>query len=300
MAPPRHRRTGQSRRAQYGRFFGYVAAVVGVIISLLLLLLAVLDPRGFSAVKSTALDATTPISSAGRAVLRGITDFGQSIGDYFEAGRQNGELRDQLHAAEAKLTQAQAASLENQRLRQLLQLRDATADEVATGRIVSSSWDSARRYAILSVGSSEGVAYNMPVRAPEGLIGRVVEVGNWGARVLLIVDGASTVPVRSVRDGTPALAVGTGEGELRLQTIEVGVSPFKPGDMLVTSGVGGIYPPDIPVAQVVRIESEVAYARPLASPARIDYAIVQPLFQPAALPQSQGGTAPPAGAGPPR
>jgi len=298
MAPPRHRRTGQSRRAQYGRFFGYVVAVGGVLFGLLLLLLSVIDPRGFAAIKGAALDATTPISSAGRAVLRNVTDFGQSIGDYFEAGRQNGELRDQLREAEARLTQAQAASLDNQRLRGLLQLREATADEIATGRIVSSSWDSPRRHAILSVGSDQGVGFNMPVRGPEGLIGRVIEVGRWGARVLLIVDGASTVPVRSVRNGTPALAVGSGEGELRLQTIELGVSPFQRGDMLVTSGVGGIYPPDVPVAEVVRMEGEVAIARPLASPARADYAIVQPLFQPAAVPQSQGGTAPAAGAGP--
>lgn len=298
MAAPRHRRTGQSRRAQYGRFFGYVIAVGGVIIALLLLLLAVIDPRGFSAIKGAAIDATAPISRAGRAVLSGITDFAGGIGDYFEAGRQNGELRDQLREAEARLAQAQAAQYDNQRLRQLLQLRQATADEVATGRIVSSSWDSARRFAVLSVGSSHGVGRNMPVRAPEGLIGRVFETGNWGARVLLIVDSGSTVPVRSARDGTPALAVGTGDRELRLQTLEVGVNPFRPGDVLVTSGVGGIYPPDIPVAQVVRIEGEEAIARPLASPARIDYAIVQPLYQPAAVPQREGGTAPENGSEP--
>lgn len=291
MPPPRNRRTGQSRRAQYGRFFGYVLAVGGIVVALLLLVLSYIDPRGFSAIKGAALDATAPVSAAGRAVLREVTDFGQSIGDYFEAGRQNGELRDQLREAEAKLAEAQAAQFDNGRLRGLLQLREATSDEVATGRIVSSSWDSARRFAILSVGSDAGVAYNMPVRGAEGLIGRVMEAGRWGARVMLIVDGASTVPVRSVRDGTPAFAVGTGEGELRLNTVELGVSPFRAGDLLVTSGVGGIFPPNIPVAEVVRIDGETAFARPLASPARIDYAIVQPLYQPAAVPRNQGGTA---------
>jgi len=297
MAASRARRTGQSRRAQYGRFFGYVVAIGGVVIALLLLLLSVIDPRGFSAVKGAALDATTPLSSAGRGVMRGVTDFGQSIGEYFEAGRKNGELRDQLHKAEARLAQAQAASLENERLRQLLQLRAAVPDEVAVGRVVSSSWDSARRYAVLDVGSGDGVAYNMPVRAPEGLLGRVLETGRWGARVLLIVDAGSTVPVRSVRDGTPAFAVGTGQSELRITTVELGVNPFKRGDVLVTSGVGGIFPPNIPVAEIIRIEGETAFARPLASPARADYAIVHPIYQPAALPPSEGGTAPASGAG---
>ena len=292
MAPPRRRRTGQSRRAQYGRFATYVVAVGGVVISLFLLALSVLDPRAFQAVRNLAIDVTAPISRAGSFVVSEVTSFSQSVGDYFEAGRQNGELRDRVRELEGQLTQAQAAQLENDRLRALLQLRDTTADEVAIGRLVNSSWDSARRYAILSAGSEQGVAYNMPVRAPEGLVGRVVTVGNWGARVLMIIDGASTVPVRSARDGTPALAVGTGDSELRVELIEVGTNPFRPGDMIVTSGVGGIYPPDIPVAEIVRIEGDFAIARPLAAPSRGDYAIVQPLYQPAAVPPSEGGSAP--------
>lgn len=292
MAPPRRRRTGQSRRAQYGRFVTYVVAVGGVIIALFLLVLSILDPRAFQAVRNLALDVTAPISRAGSFVVSEVTSFSQSVGDYFEAGRQNGELRDQVRELEGRLTQAQAAQLENDRLRALLQLRDTTADEVAIGRLVNSSWDSARRYAILSAGSDQGVAYNMPVRAPEGLVGRVIAVGQWGARVLMIIDGASTVPVRSARDGTPALAVGTGDSELRVELIEVGTNPFRPGDMIVTSGVGGIFPPDIPVAEIVRIEGDFAIARPLAAPSRVDYAIVQPLYQPAAVPPAEGGTAP--------
>jgi rod shape-determining protein MreC len=291
VAQPRHRRTGQSRRAQYGRFFGYVTAVAGVLVALMLLVIAMIDPRGFQAIKSAALDATAPISEAGRAVLQNITDFGQSIGDYFEAGRQNGELRDELRETQARLIQAEAAQLDNQRLRQLLQLRNETADEVATGRIVTSSWDSVRRFAILSVGRDQGVLPGMPVRAAEGLVGRVLEAGHWGARVLMIVDPGSNVPVRGVREGTPAIAVGRGDGLIELRTLEVGVTPFRPGDMVVTSGVGGIFPPDIPVAQVVRIENDLAVARPLASPSRIDYAIVQPIYQPAAVSPREGGTA---------
>lgn len=293
MAPPRNRRLGASRKAQYSLFLGYVVALGGVAFASLLLLVSVIDPRGFSAIKGGAIDATAPISSGGRGVLRGITDFGQSIGDYFRAGHQNGQLRDQLRQSEARLIQAQAAQLENQQLRQMLQLRDSVNDEIAIGRIVSSSFDSPRRLGTLSVGSTSGVRVGQPVRAAEGLIGRVLETGRWGSRVLMIVDGASTVPVRLVRDGTPALAVGRGDGLIELRTLEVGVVPFRRGDMLVTSGVGGIYQPNVPVAQVVGIEGEAAIARPLAQPARIDYAIVQPIYQPAAVSPQEGGTAPP-------
>ncbi|MFN3725810.1 MAG: rod shape-determining protein MreC [Allosphingosinicella sp.] len=294
MAPPRNRRPGSSRRAQYGLFFGYVVAVGGVLFALLLLLVSIIDPRGFAAIKGAAMDVTTPISSGGRSVLRGITDFGTGIGDYFRAGSQNAELRERLQAAEAQAVQAEAQRLDNQRLRQMLQLREAATDEIAIGRIVSSSFDSPRRFAILSVGGSSGVRVGQPVRAPEGLIGRVLLAGRNSAQVLLIVDPNSTVPVRLVRDGTPAMAVGRGDGTLELRTLEVGVNPFRRGDMLATSGVGGIYPPGIPVAQVIGIQGEVTIARPLAAPARVDYALVQPIYEPAIVPQSEGGTAEPA------
>ena len=294
MAPPRNRRPGSSRRAQYGLFFGYVVAVGGVLFALLLLLVSIVDPRGFAAIKGAAMDVTTPVSSAGRSVLRGITDFGNGIGDYFRAGSQNAELRERLQAAEAQGVQAEAQRLDNQRLRQMLQLREATTDEIAIGRIVSSSFDSPRRFAILAVGGSSGVRVGQPVRAPEGLIGRILLAGRHSAQVLLIVDPSSTVPVRLVRDGTPAMAVGRGDGTLELRTLEVGVNPFRRGDMLATSGVGGIYPPGIPVAQVIGVQGEVTIARPLAAPSRVDYALVQPLYEPAVVPQSEGGAAAPA------
>jgi len=90
------------------------------------------------------------------------------------------------------------------------------------------------------------------------------------------------VPVRLVRDGTPALAVGRGDGTIELRTLEVGQNPFRRGDILVTSGVGGVYPPGVPVAVVSRIQGDTAIARPAADPARADFAIVERIYQPAA------------------
>jgi rod shape-determining protein MreC len=65
MAPPSARRPGFSRRAQYGLFLGYVIAVAGVLFAVLLLIVAAIDPRGFSALKGAALDATSPVSRGG-------------------------------------------------------------------------------------------------------------------------------------------------------------------------------------------------------------------------------------------
>lgn len=282
MAPPKTRRPGFSRRAQYGLFIGYVVAVGGVMFAVLLLVIAIVDPTGFRALRGAALDVTTPISSAGRGVVRLFTDGGESISYYFFAASQNDELTGKLEAAERDLIEARAIRYENQRLKRLLKLNDELTDEVTTARIVSSSLDSSRRLATISAGSSDGIKVGQPVRAPEGLIGRIVETGAFAARVLLLTDGASNVPVRSVRNGIPAMATGRGDGTLDIKPLEVGENPFRKGDIFVTSGTGGIFGPNIPAAIVVRVTREETLARPLANPARADFAIVQNIYMPSA------------------
>jgi rod shape-determining protein MreC len=282
MAPPSTRRPGFSRRAQYGLFLGYVVAVAGVLFSALVLAISVVDPTGYNALKGVALDATKPITAGGRSVATFFTGIGSTVGNYLNAAAQNGEMKRQLAGSRRTVIIARATELENQRLKALLKLTQETQDEVAVTRVVGSSFDSVHRLATLAVGSSSGVAPGQPVRAPDGLIGRVIETGRWASRVLLISDGASNIPVRLVRDGTAAIAVGRGEGSVELKTLEVGENPFRRGDVLVTSGVGGVYPPNIPVAMVVRIDGDRTFARPLADPARADFAMVLKPYQPLA------------------
>jgi rod shape-determining protein MreC len=282
MAPPSTRRPGFSRRAQYGLFLGYVVAVGGVLFAIMLLAVAVLDPRGFNALRGAALDVTAPISAGGRSVVRFFTGSGAAISYYFKAASQNEELQRELERSRQALIEARAIRFENARLKRLLQLSGELNDEVATARIVNSTFDTSRRLATIAAGSSDGVTLGQPVRAPEGLIGRIVDTGRFASRVLLITDGASNVPVRLVRDGTPAMATGRGDGTLDIKPLEVGQNPFRRGDILVSSGTGGIFGPNIPTAVVVRVSRDETIARPLADPARADFAIIQKIYMPSA------------------
>jgi rod shape-determining protein MreC len=198
------------------------------------------------------------------------------------AAQRNAELKKELGRSHRRLIEARAIEQENRRLKRLLKLSEEVNDDVATARIVGSSFDSSRRLATLSAGSSAGIQIGQPVRAPEGLLGRILETGRFASRVLLITDGASSVPVQMIRNGTPALATGRGDGTIDLKTLEVGENPFRRGDVVVTSGVGGVFPPNAPVAIVIRADRETTVARPLADPSRVDFAIVQAIFQPAA------------------
>ena len=278
MAPPSPRRPGFSRRAQYGIFASYVIAVFGAAFALLLVLTARFDPDGHSALQSLLADVTSPVSSAARGTLAGLGDLGDSVGAYIDAGAKNKAMARELEAARKKLIEADALRLENRHLKQLLGINPDDARPVAHAALVSSTGASSRRYATLSAGASDGVANGQPVLGPDGLIGRVVSVGRVSARVLLIIDGGNVTPVKRTTDGAPALAIGNGAGEMILRPLTSGVQ-FKPGDIFVTSGSGGIYRPGIPVARAIDRGREGTKARPMANPARLDFALVEPMFQ---------------------
>ncbi|RYD82563.1 MAG: rod shape-determining protein MreC, partial [Sphingomonadales bacterium] len=95
----------------------------------------------------------------------------------------------------------------------------------------------------------------------------------------LLTDGETAVPVRIVRNGTAGLATGQGDGSMEIRGLIAGGSPFRRGDIAVTSGTGGVYTPNIPVAVVTEVRSDRAIAMPLADPARADFAAVYPIFQ---------------------
>lgn len=277
MAPPRHRDRGFSRRIQYGLFFGYVAVGIGIVVFLAMILIARFYPLAFEGVRGAALDASTPVAVLGRPIVRGADDLGGEIGAYFNAGSQNRDLKAQLAAAQRELIDSRRLAFENARLTRLLKLVQAGTQPVVSARIVGSGLAGSRRFATLAAGSADGIQPGMPVRAADGLVGRVAETGSHAARVVLLTDAASSVPLRIVRSGEPALAEGRGDGTIEVHATIAGAQHFRRGDLLVTSGVGGVFPPDLPVAVVVSIGGEIARAQPLADPGKLDFAMVLPI-----------------------
>ena len=284
MASSRDRRPGFSRRAQYGLFLGYVGAVGGALIGAGLLLLSTFNPPAYAAVRGFFAEVTTPISSGLDWVKRSIAGTPAGIAEHWNVKAENDRLKKELADNNTLVERARTLNQENRRLREMLKLRDVTAESVVAARLVNSSASSTRRYATLNAGSWQGVKRGQPVREPDGLIGQVIEVSPNTSRVLLIIDSSSNVPVRRTRDGLPAIATGRGDGQLDIKSATITSGGFKPGDMFVTSGTGGVYPPNIPVARVVRLQGEAAVGQPAANPDSLDFALVQQPFLPEPTP----------------
>ena len=280
MAPPRDRRPGFSRRAQYGLFASYVLAVAGAAVGIVLLVLSTFNPPAFAALRSGVAEATAPVSNAGAAVIGGIASIPDAIATYFFVHDENARLRAELKKSEALVLRARTIDYDNRRLRSLLKMRDATPEIVATARIVSSTAASTRRFGLLYAGVWQGVREGQPVSGPSGLVGRVVEVGPNTARVQLVTDPESVVPVRRTRDGLPAIVAGRGDGLVDIRSVGTANARFLPGDLFVTSGVGGIYTPGVPVAKGTAAGADSSPGIPYARPDTLDFAVVAHAFLP--------------------
>lgn len=287
MAPPASRRTGYSRKAQYSVFTGYLLAALGALIGLILLGASLYQPGAFAGLRGVAGNVTAPVGEVSAAVRGGGQNLWGSLTGFWQAGRQNAALREELEIARIRIAEADAVTAENARLKGLLELATTQVAPVATARLVGSSAASARRYAYLAIGRDKGLAPGMPVLSEKGVVGRVLEVAGRSARVMLLTDSESVLPVRRASDDVVAFAEGRGDGLLRIKLINLGLNPLKVGDLMVTSGAGGYYRPGIAVAVVSELMPDGALARLVAEPSATNFVIIEPVFEGAAVAAAQ-------------
>lgn len=283
MAPSAQRRSSASKRAQYTLFTGYILAGAGALVGAALLAVSLWHPQFLSGLRGAAQDAVSPAArgvAVTRAESKGLI---ASIRGYLRAGSQNAALKREMEIARIRLKEAEAVRQENMRLKALLAIRDGAVRPVAVARLVGSTAASARRFAYLGAGRAQGVAVGMPVISPRGVAGRILEVGHHSARVLLLTDSESVLPVRRARDSVVAFAEGRGDGLLRIRLINLGINPLKVGDLFVTSGAGGYYRPGIAVAILTEKSADGGLARIVSDPAATDFVAVMPIFEPEAV-----------------
>ena len=273
-----------------GLFAGYVVAGLGALFGAALLIISMLRPDAFDGLRMMAADAASPAGEAGAVGRTNSQGFFEAIAGYYRAGSRNAELEREMEIARIRLAEAEGLRQENERLKAVLRLAEGDTEPVAVARLIGSTSSSVRRIGYISAGRNDGVRPGMPVTSPTGLVGRVLETGARSARVLLLTDTESMVPVRRSTDNTVAFAEGRSDGSLRLRLVNLGINPIKKGDVFVTSGAGGLFRPNIAVAVAQEITSDGAIAQLLSNPAATDVVVVEPIWQ---RPAVEALTAPP-------
>ncbi|CAG9931568.1 rod shape-determining protein MreC [Candidatus Nitrotoga arctica] len=182
--------------------------------------------------------------------------------------RDNAELRNQHTLDIAQLLQLQVLKAENHHLRNLLMVQQRADYPMQLAEIMYVERDIFNRKILLDKGTQANVLAGQIVMDDSGIVGQVTRVYPWMSEVTLITDKDHAVPVQVLRNGLRAVVFGSGDtGELALRYMPIS-SDIQNGDVLVTSGIDGTYPPGLPVAKVIHVERDPAYpfARILCTP----------------------------------
>ncbi len=185
---------------------------------------------------------------------------------------ENARLRKQQHELELRSMRYEALARENGELRGLREALPPVAEKWLAAEIVNIHLDSLRQRILINRGSTNGVFKAQAVLDDKGVIGQTTHVGPWSAEVILITDPEHAIPVQVERTGLRTIAVGAGDTTSLALPYLPGNADVKPGDVLVTSGLGGVFPTGYPVARVSEVHRDAV--QPLAQVRAIPFANV--------------------------
>jgi len=247
-----------------------VALPLLVLLSATMVILGKADQVMFESLRVSVTDTASPaldVLSRPLAALGHLTDRAR---DFVAVYQDNHRL---VEENERLLNWQQAAlnlASENARLRELLKLTPEPAATFITARVIANSGGAYVRSLMVHAGSENGVERGQAAVTGEGLVGRVSEVGSRAARVLLVTDLNSRVPV--IVEGSQQRALLTGDNSERpcLRYLDAGAE-IKVGDRVVTSGQGGVFPPGLPVGVVASLDGESPRVEPYVELSQVEY-----------------------------
>jgi rod shape-determining protein MreC len=172
---------------------------------------------------------------------------------------ENARLAQSILTQAAQLQQLTSLQAENDQLRKLLGTRERLTSQTSFAEVLYAARDPFSRKIVIDQGSQNQIQAGQPVIDGAGVVGQVTRVYPWLAEVTLITDKGHLVPVQNTRNGLRGVLGGTGnDGALELKFVPLNAD-FENGDKLVTSGIDGVYPPGLPVAEIANIERNPAF-----------------------------------------
>lgn len=192
----------------------------------------------------------------------------------------NHALKNDVLRLKSNLTLLDQYREENKRLRKLLGSPYVRDERKMIAEVMAVDTTPYRHQIMIDKGADEGVYVGQPVINDQGIVGQVIYVSAQNSRVLLLTDGNSAVPVQVIRNDIRVIASGTGQvDQIKLEHIPTSTD-IRQGDVLVTSGLGGVYPEGYPVAKVISVNRDTKRefadisARPVVDFERLRYLLL--------------------------
>ena len=218
--------------------------------------------------------------------FQAIQDFMTAPRDMTRLTQRNAELEAEIARLQAEIIEFQQENTELQVLSALLDFARAHPEnEYLTAAIIGRDPSPFLHYVIINRGSDDSLVRGMPVVSQQGLIGRIAAVTSGASRVQLITDPDSAINVRIEPSGAEAILSGSITGDISLDLVPQDTD-INPGDLVLTSGLGGNYPPNILIGQVASVRQrpfelfQTASVQPVVDFSNLEIALVITNFRP--------------------
>jgi rod shape-determining protein MreC len=235
-----------------------------VFFSVLSLLLLFVDARyryleSTRSALSVVLSPIQRLATMPSALWQQLSDFFIMQSTQHGLITQNDELKKQHQSDAAQLLQLRSLQLENQQLRNLSGLPIRSEFTTQLVEVIYAEHDVFKRKILINKGADGDVKIGQVVMDDVGIVGQITRVYPWLSEVTLITEKDHAVPVQVLRNGLRTIVFGSGDtSQLSLRYMPSSAD-IQNADVLVTSGIDGVYPPGIPVATVIKIEHEAGY-----------------------------------------
>ncbi len=219
---------------------------------------------------------TTPVQRTLAAIHRGAFGAWSTYVEWKNVRAENRRLREEVQRLRVGALAVSETVEENQRLRRLLALRDSLPLDTLAGEIIAREWGGWVRSLTVNRGRGDDVRRLTAAISPDGLVGRVVDVRPGSAIVQVLTDPASIVGAHALRTRTQGIVEGEPRGTLRFKYMARDGTGLEVGDVVVSSGQGGVFPRGIPIGRVRAIDDRgsalfhYAALTPVVDFARID------------------------------
>ncbi len=226
--------------------------VVLILSSILMISRQVRDQAGMTYFRRTVITVMAPLQSGFSSVIGGVQGLWNDYLFLFDTREENALLRDEVSRLRSEVQELREELYRAGRLEEFAAYRSETGLSGTAARVIGESPDPWTRTIVVNLGEAEGVRRAMPVVTPGGLVGSVETTSDHSAVVRLIVDRASRVPVLISRSRARAVLEGENSGTCQLKYLDR-TEDVQQGDIVITSGLAGLYPRGIEVGTVTRI-----------------------------------------------
>ncbi len=213
------------------------------------------DTGALHRTRSVLQAATAPVSAAGEWATRPVRGFFAWATDLGVSRSQLEQLRSQNERLRSRVSELEEARIENIRLRRLVKITESGKIDAVAAHVIGRPLNQWEGVITIDRGSSDGLKPGLPVVGPRGLLGQTVSVSPRSARVRLITDQRSGVAALVQRTRAAGIVKGSIAGQLNMQFVSTETT-VRAGDVIVTSGMGGIYPKGLIVGEATDIERE--------------------------------------------